>query len=290
MTEPQVTVVDEWIKTSDGTDIFTKTWKPTTTPVAQLLLIHGFGEHVNRYDDMCKVLASHGIQCYGYDQRGWGETGKRAKVYGDNQGYDTALKDVNEAVHKLRQKEGPVFILGHSMGGGILLNYLSRKDQYDGVQYVKGAIASAPLVTLTHPLPAIKYYPLLFISNFLPNFVISAGLDPKGISHDEQQVEAFKNDPLVHDYATLATIRGFLNAGQDLFDRAKSITTPVLFSHGDADPINKYESTKQVYQTCASQDKILKTWPGLYHEPHKEKLPERDQVIRYYQDWILSHL
>lgn len=33
----KVTVVDEWIKTEDGNDIFTKTWKAISTPIATLV-------------------------------------------------------------------------------------------------------------------------------------------------------------------------------------------------------------------------------------------------------------
>lgn len=37
MTIPALTAADEWIKTPDGFELFTKTWNPTTEPVAQLL-------------------------------------------------------------------------------------------------------------------------------------------------------------------------------------------------------------------------------------------------------------
>jgi acylglycerol lipase len=49
-------------------------------------MVHGFGEHIARYDRMFSVFASQGIECYGYDQRGWGETGKKSTQFGNNQG------------------------------------------------------------------------------------------------------------------------------------------------------------------------------------------------------------
>lgn len=93
--------------------------------------------------------------------------------------------------------------------------------------------------------------------------------------------------------------------------KAKLIKTPILYSHGDTDPINSYASTSKAYEITASEDKELKTWPGLFHEckmslkkkktpwketklylyhiVHNEKLPERQQVAEYYVNWIKKH-
>lgn len=49
-------------------------------------MIHGFGEHISRYDRMFTLFAENGIQCYGYDQRGFGQSGKKAQDYGNLHG------------------------------------------------------------------------------------------------------------------------------------------------------------------------------------------------------------
>jgi acylglycerol lipase len=49
-------------------------------------MVHGFGEHIARYDRMFSLFVSQGIECYGWDQRGWGETGKKSGQFGNNQG------------------------------------------------------------------------------------------------------------------------------------------------------------------------------------------------------------
>ncbi|GAA5803601.1 Alpha/Beta hydrolase protein [Helicostylum pulchrum] len=285
------TVVDEWIKTTDGNDIFTKTWKTSSAPVATLVMIHGFGEHIARYDRMFSVFVSQGIECYGYDQRGWGETGKKSNQFGNNQGYDTALKDIDNAVLKTKRENIPLFLMGHSMGGGLILNYLARGDKLEGVKLVTGAISSAPLVTLSMAIPAPKYYGLRFVSNFLPSFTIQTGVDAAGISHDQEEVKKYLEDPLVHDFATLATLGGFLDAGKDIIkSKAKLINTPVLYSHGDIDPINDYKGTLQAYGLTPSTDKEMKTWPGLFHELHNETMPQRQEVSDYYVNWIKNRL
>ncbi|KAI9029103.1 Alpha/Beta hydrolase protein [Phycomyces nitens] len=286
----QVQVIDEWSKTKDGHDIFTKTWKPVGEPVAQILMIHGFGEHIARYDEMFTFYAENGIESFGFDQRGWGETGAKSKEFGNNNGYMTALGDINAKIHKLKRPEVPLFLIGHSMGGGLVLNLLVRKDVFDGVGLLQGVISSAPLVTLTTPVHPIKFIPLSMLSKVLPSFVIRAGLDPNGISQDKEQVKKYLADPLIHDYATLDTLRGFLEAGESLLTEGVKIDTPILFSHGTADPINNHDSTKKVYEIASSKDKEMKSWPGLYHELHNELVLERKNVIEYYLHWIQARI
>lgn len=53
----------------------------------------------------------------------------------------------------------------------------------------------------------------------------------------------------------------FIDAGKDIIDtRAKCIKTPILYSHGDVDPINNYKGTLQAYGLTSSTDKEMKTW------------------------------
>lgn len=61
-------------------------------------------------------------------------------------------------------------------------------------------------------------------------------------------------------------VKGFLDAGQNLLTVGKEIETPILFSHGDVDPVNSVDSTVKVYEIASSSDKTMKIWNGLYHE------------------------
>src|SRR5437899_2301110 len=48
---------------------------PTSSPVASILFIHGYGEHIDRYHALMHYLSNHGVVCWGFDQRGFGKTG-----------------------------------------------------------------------------------------------------------------------------------------------------------------------------------------------------------------------
>jgi acylglycerol lipase len=54
-------------------------------------------------------------------------------------------------------------------------------------------------------IPAPKYYGMRVLSNILPSMTIQAGIDSAGMSHDQEEIQKYLDDPLVHDFATLAT-------------------------------------------------------------------------------------
>ncbi|EQL01004.1 Alpha/beta hydrolase [Ophiocordyceps sinensis CO18] len=54
--------------------LYSKTWTPQGPIKAKLVFVHGFSEHINRYNDFFPALAAQGIQVFAWDQRGWGRS------------------------------------------------------------------------------------------------------------------------------------------------------------------------------------------------------------------------
>lgn len=76
----------------------------------------------------------------------------------------------------------------------------------------------------------------------------------------------FLHDDLLTD-SICQIVRSFIDAGTDIIStKAKLIKTPILYAHGDADPINSYQGTAKAYELTPSSDKELKKWTGLFHE------------------------
>ena len=105
----------------DGTTFFTKRWTPVTPkdPRALIIFLHGFAEHVERYDDVWPVLVKRGFEVYGYDQRGFGKSSPR---YGDTtlpqQVADlefAVLREMGSLKKRYPNHKIPIFLYGHSM-------------------------------------------------------------------------------------------------------------------------------------------------------------------------------
>lgn len=111
----------------DGVPFYSKRWSPVAaqTPRALLICLHGFAEHIGRYNDMMPKFTERGIEVYGYDQRGFGKSGPR---HGDT----TLRQAMDDLSHVLVQEREylskgngakiPIFLYGHSMVSGCL-NY-----------------------------------------------------------------------------------------------------------------------------------------------------------------------
>ena len=94
------------------------------------LILHGFGEHSSRYCDFAFDMAKKNFDVFLFDFRGFGySSGARAAttLKQFHQDLVTILNNVNKNV--------PLYVLGHSMGGGILLSFLklNPKVKFAGV-------------------------------------------------------------------------------------------------------------------------------------------------------------
>ncbi|KAG0367889.1 hypothetical protein BGX24_003059 [Mortierella sp. AD032] len=252
---------EEWITAADGHEIFTKAWFAVGAPVAAVVFVHGLGEHIVRYDHVFEEFNKAGFQVSAFDQRGFGQTGKKSKTLG-------------------------------STGGSLVLNYdcigpLRTK--------LSGIIASAPLVLASAPT---RPYALTvgiagLVSRILPSFQTNIALDSSFISRDCEHVEKYNTDPLVHGYITTKGVYDMLTNGKLLLtDRYKIITkdVPILIAHGTEDGLTDYKASKEFFDKIEVTDKEYKVYEGHFHELHNEPEAERKVVIDHYIQWIRAHL
>jgi len=266
--------------TPDKLKIYAKEWK-VEFPKAVIALVHGLGEHCNRYQHVAEYFAKHNIAMVGYDRRGHGQSeGKK----GHTPDYEALLKEVDELVKitKERYPVTPVFIYGHSMGGNILLKYLiDRKPK------VSGAISSGAFIEFPDAPPALLIFIGKIMRKIYPSFSQNNGLDAKGVSSDAKVVEAYLKDPLVHDRITPATAIGMIETAKELETYKGNITVPTLIMHGNQDKLTGFNGSKQFAQRVTG-DVTYKEWQNAYHEIHNE--PNQQAVFDYTIAWIRKYL
>lgn len=100
-----------------GGQIFWQSWTPEETPArGVVVVVHGFGEHSNRYEHVAERLVAEGHVTYALDHRGHGRSdGTRAVI----DRLADAVSDIDQLVVLAGDAHPglPVFMLGHSMGG-----------------------------------------------------------------------------------------------------------------------------------------------------------------------------
>lgn len=272
----------------DGFELFTQTWKPgKNKPKFVVVIQHGFGEHSGRYNNIIAALEAEKAVVYALDARGHGKTpGKRGHI----DDFNVYADDLAVLIEKARKENGklPMILIGHSMGG--LIATLAALKSNIAKELSGLVVSSGAFKPALDTVQAIKKAIGTVLARVAPAMTVPAGLDVKLISRDDNVVQAYQNDPLVHGKISMKMGVDLFATGKQLLNEASRITLPVLVFHGDADGIALAEGSREFFQGLSSKDKTLKIYPGFYHETMNEPLGDRKQVISDIINWIKKHV
>ncbi|MFD4295369.1 alpha/beta hydrolase [Rhodococcus sp. NPDC058505] len=265
-----------------GTRITYDTWTPDGAPVAILVLAHGFGEHARRYDHVVRRLTDLGLVVYAPDHRGHGRSGGKRVELREWRDFTDDLHRVF-AIARAAHPGLPVYLLGHSMGGAIALDY-ALDHQAD----LAGLILSGPAVDVASETPGVVVALGKMLGRYLPGLPVET-LDANRVSRDPKVVAAYNADPLVHHGKVPAGIaRGLIVNAESLPARLPALTVPLLLMHGEQDGLVNVNGSRMIASTAGSTDLTYREYPGLYHEVFNE--PEREQVLGDVVEWLAAHL
>jgi acylglycerol lipase len=264
------------IKLSNGLILRGVIFSPGEDTRGVIIFVHGLGEHIQRYLYWADLFKKEGIGFAGVDLPGHGRSeGRRGhiKSYSSlREMIDILLQTCNRTFPGV-----PVYIYGHSLGGGVVLDYLLRKNPK-----VKGAIITSPWLRLSFEPARIKLIMAGVMRYIVPGLIQSSGLVVSHISHDINVVEKYKSDPLVHGKISVGLFYGAMNAAKYSLAHASELKVRTLLMHGSDDLICSPEGSRDF---AAKSDKVeLKIWEGGYHELHNE--PFKEDVFKYIINWI----
>ncbi len=272
---------------------------PGTTPPPPrgvVLMVHGLGEHACRYDHVAEKLMDWGFAVRAYDQRGHGESGGLRGVLPN----DTALlDDLEEIIDDTRQrclelpqprraqglppKPLPLILLGHSLGGLVVSRFVSLNTRP-----VDGLVMSSP--ALDAGLSRWQKMLLAVMPRLAPNLRIGNGLNPRYISHDEDVVNKYRADRLVHDRISPRLGSFIASAGPATVEAAARWHTPTLLMYAGADRLVNPAGSRAFALRAAASPSVK---PGtvsaacferLYHEIFNEA--ETVPVFATLKSWL----
>ncbi len=249
---------------------------PAGEPDGIILLVHGIGEHAGRYLSWADLFRHEKFSFAALDLPGHGKSdGGRGKIKKYSQLYemiDILIETISKTFPGV-----PVYLYGHSLGGGIVLDYTVRFHPD-----VKGVIATSPWLRLSFEPPKTRIILAEAVKNILPGFVQATGLVTDYLSHNREVVDSYNNDPLVHDKISAAFFAGANASAKYALAHASDLKVPALLVHGSDDLICSPEGSREF----ASKTPLaaLRIWDKGYHELHNE--PFREEVFRYIMNWI----
>lgn len=269
---------------SEGLKIFYRHYSADSER-ARLVIAHGLGEHSGRYANVVGRLVPMGISVWIPDLRGHGQSeGQRGHVLNFVQ-YLTDLHSMVELACQGRNDRGKVFLLGHSMGGLITLYYMQRF-----AEMIDGVLVSSPALGMVVEVPAGKRILGTIMSSIWPGLTMSNELDAAKISHDENVVNAYINDPLVHDRVSARFFTELMAAMEAVNQQVSSIRNPILMQVAGDDHLVNARAAEQFFERLEAPDKTLRVYEGLYHEIYNEPAAQREQVLKDLEDWLVERL
>ncbi len=216
--------------TTDGTQLPLRRWEPDTTPRGVVLALHGFNDYSDAFSGFGPWMAQNGIAVIAYDQRGFGAAPQK----GLWPGHDLLADDARDAVTAIADANPgvPVFALGESMGGAILLTANDRATlDLDGIVLV------APAVWGRDTIPAYQTATLWLFAHTVPWLSLSGKGIKRHPSDNIEMLRALGRDPLVIKDTRVDSMWGIVNLMDAAQAAAGRFESPALLLFGANDDI-----------------------------------------------------
>jgi len=252
-----------------------RSWKRDDA-LGSICLIHGIGEHSKRYDHWAERFNNAGYSFFSLDLPGHGESsGKRGHI----DKFDTYLDIIENLLQSAAadHPDLPLILYGHSMGGLIAFRYLLSERSKPAM-----AVLSSPWLGLVVKPASILIGIAKLVQRIYPAFLQKTELEQKYISHDLNEVEKYKNDPLIHDKISVNTFVGMQKAIDYVFNHIDQLVTPAIVLHGSDDMITAHDASQKVVSMTEKAEFV--SMPGLYHEMHNEE--NKDEFFDIIINWI----
>lgn len=228
----QPSLADKAIHMPDGVDLPLRVWEPWDRPAeAVILALHGFNDYSRGLAAAGKGMARRGFIFYAYDQRGFGLAPQRGIWAGERQMVD----DLRVAARLIKAKHPglPLFLLGESMGGAVIMNAAVS----DEPPMADGLILAAPAIWGWQTLSPLAHKVTEAAAHIIPWVtVVPTGVHVEA-SSNIAALRDLARDPLVIKQTRIDTAYGLVNLMTDAFDAAAKLAKPrwlVMFGDREA--------------------------------------------------------
>ncbi|WP_029253321.1 alpha/beta hydrolase [Paraoerskovia marina] len=265
---------------ADGVRIHTYTWE-AEQPRALVHVLHGVGEHAQRYAPLARRLQDAGFTVVADDHRGHGATGVGHLGLGELgprsiRGAIDAAETVSRAAHAA-YPELPIVLLGHSWGSFMAQKIVARSGRHYAGLVLSGTSLALPGLTRQ--------------GNFNERWDADGAGGLEWLSRDESVQQAFEDDPWCFDvaehpvwtFAESTAIAGFVprSTGHDL---------PVLIQGGEHDAVGGSRGPRllgRAYERWTGlSDVTVMLYPEARHEVYNEI--NRDEVLDDLVGWVTT--
>ena len=244
---------------------------------AQVLIVHGLGEHSGRYEHLAQKLNSWGYAVRSFDLWGHGlSDGERGSMRDEH----AMLDDLAAVVDHTRKTMPPgqsLVLLGHSLGGLLAARFVSLR-----MRPIDALVLSSP--ALDPGLNALQKLLLATLPGIAPNLRVGNGLQVKYLSHDAAVVAAYQADPLVHDRICARLALFIAQAGRAVLVTAPQWNTPTLLLFAGQDKLVSPQGSRDFLKLAPGAMVQSLCFDAMFHEIFTER--DASSVFAALQQWL----
>ncbi|NOX28402.1 MAG: alpha/beta hydrolase [Gammaproteobacteria bacterium] len=250
-------------------------------PKATIIALHGFNDYRNAFTPLCHYLSNNNINCYTYDQRGFGET-KHRGLWPKKGALQNDLITMTQLI-KEKHPKLPLYVIGESMGGAVIMTAFADKQ----VTHVEGIGLLAPAVWARHTQPWYQQLALWITVRIAPGWKPTGKGFEKIVSDNNEMLKELSKDPLVIKGTRIDTIYGLTNLMDQALESAKTLSEKGVIFYGRKDElITKKPTCEMLGNITSNENNLSNNWRFVLYEEGYHMLSRDLQAETVYQDLI----
>jgi alpha-beta hydrolase superfamily lysophospholipase len=266
----------------DGLKLHLHRWA-AGEPLAEIVLLHGYGEHAGRYAHVARAWNALGLSVSAVDLRGHGKSGgRRAHVDRFAEYHLDAAALVDYARGEAAGK--PVLLFAHSMGALVAMDWLLAGGGAD----LAGLAFSSPFLGVALAVNPVKAGLGRVMSKIWPTLSLPAGIHGRHVTSDPAQAALYDSDPLNNKVATARWYTEALAAIDRVLAGGDQLRLPLLLLYAGADQLASADQTDRLAQKLSGADRTVERLAGRQHELVNEPEEIRGPLIERFGAWLVE--
>lgn len=280
--EMRPSLTETAIHTADGIDLPLRRFWPQGKPRAMILALHGFNDYSKGFSEPAKKFAEAGIALYAYDQRGFGAAPQRGIWAGE----EHLIKDLNVAARLIKQEHPdlPLFLLGESMGGAVVILAATGGDPPPA----DGLILSAPALWSWDNLTPFSRWMLRESAHVIPWVTVRpTGLRLRASSNDRALYDLYRDRLVIKDTRidNAYFLVDLMSHAQKAIEKLYAPRYLVLYGKQEAVlPTSSVQEALRLLPSLPSAQRRVAFYPDGYHLLLRDL--NADIVIKDIVEWI----
>lgn len=271
-----ISKAESTFKDQKGRKIYYRSYIPEKI-MLQVVLIHGFAEHMGYYHALAQMLSEKGVLVHLLDLPGHGRSeGIRGHIEDFDEFSDTVYQFV--LVNPNYQKAQPTFLIGHSMGALVSLRYCMRFSPN-----LKGLVLLSPLLGLPATMLPIRYI-LKQVRKYADEVQLPKPIQIKQLSRTPSAWKRYKSDPYRVHVISPELLENFYRYMERVHKNSNGFSYPLLCFYSQNDKVVSPAAIEKFFKTYSFPDKTMVAYVEAMHELIQEK--ECSEVTNKIFSWI----